>query len=82
VTAVRPDADALRALASSVAGYVHQIKAVIESICGARFVDDHPEPTGSNVEIADAARMNALAPSAQRPIGSTPGSWPSLGGAT
>jgi hypothetical protein len=49
----------------------------IESMNGARFVDDRLELAGSEVEIADAQKVKGLAPLAARPTGSTPGCWPS-----
>jgi transposase len=66
VTAVRPDADALRTLVSSVARHGHDVSAVIESMTGARFVHDQLELSGWDVEIADAARVKGLAPLAAK----------------
>jgi transposase len=55
----QPDADGLRILAGRFAG--EEVTAVIESMTGARFVHDRLEETGWTVEIADAARVKALA---------------------
>ena len=66
VTAVRPDADALRTLASSMARHGQPISAVIESMTGARFVHDQLELNGWDVEIADATRVKGLAPLAAK----------------
>ena len=54
-----PDADGLRLLAGRFAG--EEVTAVIESMTGARFVHDRLEEAGWTVEIADAARVKALA---------------------
>ena len=40
ITAVRPDADALRTLAERVANEGEQVRATVESMNGARFVHD------------------------------------------
>ena len=62
LTAVRPDADALRTLAERVARHGQPIEAAIESMNGARFVHDTLERFGWDVAIADAARAKGLAP--------------------
>lgn len=62
VTAVRPDADALRSLAERIAGYGEPVAAAIESMNGARFIHDTLERHGWDVEIADAVRAKGLAP--------------------
>ena len=62
LTAVRPDADALRSLAERVARYGEPVEAAIESMNGARFVHDTLERAGWDVEIADAVRAKGLAP--------------------
>jgi transposase len=62
VTAVSPDADALRTLVSSVARYGEPVRAAIESMNGARFVHDTLELAGWDVEIADAQKVKGLAP--------------------
>jgi transposase len=60
--AVPPDADGLRGLARRVAGRGVPVRAVIESMTGARFVHDTLEELGWDVEIADAQRVKGLAP--------------------
>ncbi|HXG44981.1 MAG TPA: transposase [Gemmatimonadales bacterium] len=62
VTAVSPDADALRTLAGSVARYGEPVRAAIESMNGARFVHDALELCGWDVEICDAQKVKGLAP--------------------
>ena len=62
LTAVRPDADALRSLAEHVARYGEHVEAAIESMNGARFVHDTLERAGWDVAIADAVRAKGLAP--------------------
>lgn len=62
VTAVSPDADALRTLAGAVARYGEPVRAAIESMNGARFVHDTLELCGWDVEIADAQKVKGLAP--------------------
>jgi len=61
--AVPPDADSLRTLARRVAE-VHDepVRAVIESMTGARLVHDTLEAEGWAVEIADAQKVKGLAP--------------------
>lgn len=54
-----PDADGLRLLAASVEG---EVRGVVESMTGARFVHDTLEDHGWVVEVADAQRVKALAP--------------------
>ena len=66
VTAVRPDADALRTLASVIARHGDEVTAVIESMNGARFVHDTLERAGWDVEIADALKVKGLAPLAAK----------------
>ena len=66
VTAVRPDADALRTLASAIARHGQPVSGVIESMNGARFVHDTLERAGWDVEIADAVRVKGLAPLAAK----------------
>jgi hypothetical protein len=46
VTAVRPDADALRTLVSHVGRHGQEVTAAIESMTGARFVHDQLELAG------------------------------------
>jgi transposase len=59
-TAVPADADGLRGLAARLAG--RRVRAVIESMNGARFVHDMLEEHGWDVVIADAQRGKGLAP--------------------
>lgn len=66
VTAVRPDADALRTLASVIGRHDQEVTAVIESMNGARFVHDTLERAGWDVEIADAVKVKGLAPLAAK----------------
>jgi transposase len=59
-TAAAPDADGLRHLVMRVeAG---RVRAVIESMNGARFVHDRLEELGWDVLIADAQKVKGLAP--------------------
>lgn len=66
VIAVRPDADALRTLASHVQRHGHEVTAAIESMTGARFVHDQLELRGWDVAIADAAKVKGIAPLAAK----------------
>ena len=66
VTAVAPDADALRTLARRVAADGEPVRATIESMNGARFVHDSLEFSGWEVLIADAQRVRGLAPLAAK----------------
>jgi transposase len=59
-TAVPADADGLRGLAERLAG--RRVRAVIESMNGARFVHDALEEHGWDVLIADAQKVKGLAP--------------------
>jgi transposase len=58
--AVPPDADGLRGLARRLAG--ERVRAVIESMNGARFVHDTLEEHGWEVLVADAQKVKGLAP--------------------
>lgn len=58
-----PDADGLRLLAASLPG---EVRGVVESMTGARFVHDTLEDHGWVVEVADAQRVKALAPLAAK----------------
>jgi transposase len=58
--AVPSDADGLRGLAQRLAG--HRVRAVIESMNGARFVHDTLEEHGWEVLVADAQKVKGLAP--------------------
>ena len=53
VSAVHPDADALRTLAGRVLRHGQEVSAVIESMTGSRFVHDTLERFGWEVAIAD-----------------------------
>jgi transposase len=66
VTAVRPDADALKTLARHVLQYDPEVSAAIESMTGARFVHDILELGGWDVAIADATKAKGLAPLAAK----------------
>lgn len=66
VTAVRPDADALRTLVATLARHGQPIHAAIESMNGARFVHDQLELAGWDVEIADAQKVKGIAPLAAK----------------
>jgi len=57
-----PDAGGLRALAERVEAEGEPVRAVIESMTGARFVHDTLEHCGWEVEIADAQKVKGLAP--------------------
>jgi hypothetical protein len=70
-----PDSGGLRALAQRVEAAREPVRAVIESMTGARFVHDTLERLGWEVEIADAQKVKGLAPLATKPTGSTPGYW-------
>lgn len=60
VTTAPPDADGLRVLAGRYGP--DGVRAVVESMTGARFVHDALESHGWTVEVADAQRVKALAP--------------------
>ena len=57
-----PDAGGLKALAQRVEADGEPVRAVIESMTGARFVHDTLERLGWEVEIADAQKVKGLAP--------------------
>jgi transposase len=59
-TAAPPDADGLRHLAARLRG--RPVRAVIESMTGARFVHDTLEEHGWDVLVADAQKVKGLAP--------------------
>jgi transposase len=61
-TAAPPDADGLRGLIGRLARYRQPVRAVIESMNGARFVHDSLEELGWEVLVADAQRVKGLAP--------------------
>ena len=66
VTAVHPDADALRTLTAVVARHGGPVTAVVESMNGARFVHDQLERWGWDVAVADSVRAKGLAPLAAK----------------
>jgi transposase len=66
VTAVRPDADALRTLVARLDRHGQEVSAAIESMNGARFVHDQLELLGWDVVIADALKVKGLAPLAAK----------------
>ena len=57
-----PDGDGLLGLARRVGRHQRPVRAVIESMTGARFVHDRLEALGWDVLIADAAKVKGLAP--------------------
>jgi transposase len=59
-TAAPPDADGLRHLAERLRG--ERVRAVIESMTGARFIHDTLEEFGWEVLVADAQKVKGLAP--------------------
>src|ERR1700730_7675605 len=60
--AAPPDADGLRGLVRHVRRHGAPVRAVIESMTGARFVHDTLEQFGWEVLIADAQKVKGLAP--------------------
>jgi transposase len=60
--AAAPDAGGLRYLVEKVARHGQPVRAVIESMTGARFIYDTLEQLGWDVLIADAQRVKGLAP--------------------
>ena len=66
VTAVRPDADALRTLVGLVSQHGQPVTGVIESMNGARFIHDQLERWDWDVEVADAVKVKGLAPLAAK----------------
>jgi transposase len=66
VTAVHPDADALRTLANRILCHGQEVSAVIESMTGSRFIHDQLELAGWDVAIADAVKAKGLAPLAAK----------------
>jgi hypothetical protein len=68
-TAAPPDADGLRGLARRLAG--QRVRAVIESMNGARFVHDTLEEVGWEVLVADAQRVKGWRRWPARPTRST-----------
>jgi transposase len=66
VSAVRPDADALRTLANRILCHSQEVSAVIESMTGSRFVHDTLEGWGWDVATADPVKAKGLAPLAAK----------------
>jgi transposase len=62
VGAAAPDADGLRGLTGRLDRHRQQVRAVIESMNGARFAHDQLERAGWQVEIADAQKAKGRAP--------------------
>lgn len=62
IGAAPPDADGLDGLVRRLARHGEPIRAVLESMNGARFVHDRLELSGWEVEIADAVKVKGLAP--------------------
>src|SRR6059036_1491449 len=62
VGAAPPDADGLLGLTRRLDRHREPIRAAIESMNGARFVHDTLELAGWQVEIADAQKVQGLAP--------------------
>jgi transposase len=60
--AAPPDPEGLRYLVSRLARHGEPVRAVIESMTGARFIHDTLERLGWDVLIADAQRVKGLAP--------------------
>jgi transposase len=61
--AVPPDVDSLRTLARRIEEvHAEPVRAVVESMTGARIVHDTLEQQGWDVEIADAQKVKGLAP--------------------
>jgi transposase len=61
--AVSPDVDSLRRLARRIDEvHAEPVRAVVESMTGARIVHDTLEAQGWEVEIADAQKVKGLAP--------------------
>src|SRR3954466_12171616 len=61
-TAAPADVDGVRGLVERVAGHRQPVRAVIESMNGARFVHDTLEEHGWEVLVADAHKVKGLAP--------------------
>jgi transposase len=57
-----PDSGGLKNLAQRAEAYEEPVRAVIESMTGARFIHDTLERCGWEVEIADAQKVKGLAP--------------------
>jgi transposase len=59
-TAAPPDVDGLRGLVGRVARHRQPVRAVIESINGARFVHDALAEVGWEVLVADAQKVKGV----------------------
>ena len=57
-----PDRDGLASLVRRVGTFDEPVQGVIEAMNGTRFVHDHLEQLGWDIEIADAAKVKGLAP--------------------
>src|SRR4051794_24616908 len=79
-TAAAPDADGLRRLVERLRGV--RVRAVIESMTGARFVHDTLEELGWEVLVADAQKVKGLAPLACKTDKIDARVWRSSRGAT
>src|ERR1700752_5255585 len=66
--AAPPDPEGLRYLVSKLARHGEPVRAVIESMTGARFIHDTLEQLGWDVRIADADRVKGLAPLASKTV--------------
>ena len=75
--AAPPDADGLRGLARRCGAMAEPVRAVIESMNGARFVHDTLEQLGWEVRSPTRRRSRAWRRWRARPTGSTRGCWPS-----
>src|SRR3712207_6912416 len=62
VTTAAPDSGGLASLASRVGEFGQPVTAAIESMTGARFVHDQLQLHGWEVAIADAVKVQGLAP--------------------
>jgi hypothetical protein len=71
VRAVRPEASALRTLASHIQRHGQEVSTVIESMTGSRFLHDALERSGWEVAIADPLKARGPFQLAR----ATPGTW-------
>src|SRR6267143_1941873 len=62
VGAVPPTAPGLAMVVARLAHHPQPVRAVIESMTGARFVHDTLEAAGWDVEVADARKVKGFAP--------------------
>jgi transposase len=82
VTTAPADADGLGGLARQTTVHGQPVRAAIESMNGARFVHDQLELAGWQVTIADAQKVNSLAPLAGTTDRIDARCWPSCPAAT